>query len=93
MTSAAHIKIAKPDPFERLQQLLKTIAPGINGHEQLVLMIEARIGGGINTAPALTEMLKRLDLNGRHIGMALGGHNPYAGRWKRNADGIYSLID
>ena len=95
MTSAAQIKIAKPaaerDLFKRLQRLLQTIAPGSNRHEQLILMIEACIGEGIDTGLHLVDMLKRLGFNAQHVGMALADHNPHASRWKRSADGIYRL--
>lgn len=93
--SAAHITINKPtfepDPFKSLQHVLDTFASGCNRHEQLILMIEACIGEGINTASQIIGTLKLLGFNAQHIGMALNDLNPIAHRWQRSEDGVYSL--
>lgn len=93
--SAAHITINKPtfepDPLKRLQHVLDTFGSGCNRHEQLILMIEACIGEGIDTSSRIIAALKNLGFNAQHVSMALKDLNPIAHRWQRSADGIYRL--
>ncbi|WP_257540721.1 hypothetical protein [Sphingobium sp. CFD-1] len=90
--SVANIKIAVPtDPMERLQRLLDGYGSEGNMHEKAIMLIEACIMEGLNTGPAIIGALKRLGFNPRHIAIVLKGDTPFACRWRKDADGIYSL--
>lgn len=93
--SAASIVIRRGavDLHERLRRLLETC--GTNKHDRAIVFITAAIEEGVNTGPAIIALAGKVGLNLRHVGMILhqeAGDNVELHRWRRGADGAYSLL-
>lgn len=63
---------------------------GPNKHDQALVLIQACIFEGSNTAAAIRDRLVLLGLNGTHVLLLL--HKP-SDLWTRNAEGLYELLD
>jgi hypothetical protein len=97
MISAAHIKIAKPeplDPIAGLRKMLDGFSPEINKHDRADALIEACLSQGVADPTAISELADRLGFNPVHVRIRLvkgAGPNPNASRWWRDAEGRYHL--
>jgi hypothetical protein len=89
--SAAHIVVPTRETtlFERLQALVK--ASGPNRHDQAINLCTACIAAGIDTIGAIMEPAVRLGLKREHVARIL--KEGLGQRWRKSADGIFSLID
>jgi hypothetical protein len=75
-----------------LTVLLESLDPCVGKHDRAIVGIQACITSGINKGPDIIATLKRLGLNGRHVGMLLhnlAGSDPSRHMWQREADGTY----
>lgn len=93
--SAASIAIRRPtvDPHADLRRLID--GSGSNKHDRAIVFISAAIGEGVTTGPAIIALGGELGLNPRHIAIVLhqeAGDDVERHRWRRGADGTYSLF-
>ena len=101
--SAAHIvvrpraqvpDVAAERRLKGLRELLDTC--GTNRHDRAIALITACIGDGVNTRSDIVSLGKKLDLNGSHIAIILNegtGSDPIRHHWRRDDNGVYSLLE
>lgn len=93
--SAASIVIRRPaiDPHEGLRRLIE--GSGTNKHDRAIVFISAAIGQGVTAGPAIIALGAKLGLNPKHVAIVLhqeAGANVERHRWRRDADGDYSML-
>lgn len=93
--TAANIVIrARPtDPHASLRRLLDVC--GSNQNDRAIVFIEACISDGVNTKPEIIALGKQLGLNPAHLAIVLNhetGNSSGRHRWRRDDQGIYSLL-
>lgn len=99
MTSAANIKIMKPqplDPISGLRKMLDGFDPSLNKHDRADALIEACLSQGPADSTAISELADQLGFNPVHVRIRLvkgAGRNSNVYRWWRDAEGRYRLHD
>ncbi len=80
--------------FDRLSELQADCGP--NKHDQATALITACILEGLNTGARIVGALTGLGMNPGHVWIVLKegtGANPDRHHWRRDENGIYSLLE
>lgn len=95
-TTLPSLSVTSCSGFARLRGLLASFGPETNKHERVLVLISACIVEGMDTFARIIGALVRLGFNRKHVALLLKegtGNSAEQHRWRKGADGRYSLID
>ncbi len=81
------------DPHASLRRMLDVC--GSNQNDRAIVFVEACIGDGVNTRAEIIALGKQLGLNPAHLAIVLAhetGNSSSRHRWRRDVQGVYSLL-
>lgn len=79
--------------FQGLRALMADCGP--NKNDQVITLIAACIGDGVNTRLRIVAIGRTLGYNPQHVAMLLNdgtGNDPIRARWRRSSEGIYTML-
>jgi hypothetical protein len=80
------------DLFDGFRRLLANCGAGANRHDQVIVLILACIGAGLDTGPRIIGAARHLGFNPQHTGLILKKHcgrDPARHHWSRDDAGRY----